>query len=96
MSLVGTLWTLLESFFPALALGPSVQAALHKEFGERAQEILDELEVGFSIPDDAHNVITDLVRNESSEAETLYGLGHEGEFSINIMCNLDQFIGSKR
>jgi hypothetical protein len=65
-----------------------VQTALHEEFHERAQEILDKLKAGLPISDDdlsAHDIISDLVRNESTGEETLYGLGDFGEFPIHIM-----------
>jgi hypothetical protein len=82
-------------FFPALATVPSVQAALHKKFGERAPEILNNLKAGLAIPDAAHNIISDLVHNESTSAAAIDGLNDYGEFYIHIM-RFGQFIGSKQ
>jgi hypothetical protein len=78
----------LESFFPTLVAVPSVQDALREEFHERAVEILNKLGAGLPISGDelsAHDVISDLVRNESTVVDAIDGLGYSGEFPIHIM-----------
>jgi hypothetical protein len=78
----------LETFFPVLAALDSVKERLRAEFRGRTQAVLAKLKVELPLTEDeqsAHDIITDLVDNESVAKKTIWGLGNGGEFPINIM-----------
>jgi hypothetical protein len=80
----------LETFFPSLAVLPSVQTALSEEFGQDASAIIAKMKAGESLSDEelgAHDVIHDLVHNNSIAADSLYGWSSSinDTFAINIM-----------
>jgi hypothetical protein len=79
----------LDSFFPTLASLTSVQAALCAEFGEGTEEILAKLKAGLPLSDNelsAHDIIVDLVMNNSVAEDTISGLGaYDDEFPIDLM-----------
>jgi hypothetical protein len=79
----------LESFFPTLAALGSVRARLRAKFRGWTQAVLAKLKAGLPLSEeelDAHDIITDLVMNDSVVKKTILGLGaYDDEFPINIM-----------
>jgi hypothetical protein len=80
----------LESFFPSLAALPSVQTALRKEFGKHGSAIIAKMKAGESLSDvelGAHDIVDDLVHNNSDVANSLEGWSSADDdtFAINIM-----------
>jgi hypothetical protein len=78
----------LESFLPVLASRVPVRVALQDHFGGRAAAVLSKLRSGTNLAEDeldAHDIILDLVQDESEVVESLTGQGAEDEFDINIM-----------
>jgi hypothetical protein len=78
----------LEAFLPALADVESVQAALHKEFGERSVGIVNILKSGSPLPDSelsAYDIISDIVSNNGTPEWSINGLGNAGAFSIIVV-----------
>jgi hypothetical protein len=80
----------LESFFPSLAALPSVQTALREEFGKDAPAIIAKMKAGEPLSDEelgAHDIIHDLVHNDSVEADSLEGWSSADNdtFGINVM-----------
>ena len=77
----------LESFCSPV---PSVRTALRKEFGKGAAAIIAKIKAGQSLPAEelgAHDIISDLVQNNSVAAELLAGWSSASNdtFPINIM-----------
>ena len=80
----------LESFYPQLAQDSAVQATLKSRFAERAPSILQHLENGTDLCDDADPVsdlLEALVKDECAEVDTFYGNGSDGYFPITL-CSL--------
>jgi hypothetical protein len=80
----------LESFYPQLAQDSAVQATLKSRFAERAPGILQHLENGTDLGDDADSVsdlLEALVKDECDEVDTFYGNGSDGYFPITL-CSL--------
>ena len=80
----------LESFYPQLAQDSEVQAKLKSRFAGRASSILQHMEHGSDLGDDADTVsdlLEALVTDECGEVDTFYGSGSDGYFPITI-CSL--------
>ena len=80
----------LESFYPLLARDSEVQEKLTRQFAGRAPGILQQMEAGGGLGDDADTVsdlLEDLVKNECCELSTFYGRGPDDFFPISI-CSL--------
>jgi hypothetical protein len=80
----------LKSFYPQLAQDSEVQATLKSRFAGRASSILQHMEDGSDLGDDADPVsdlLESLVKDECCEVDTFYGSGSDGYFPITI-CNL--------
>jgi hypothetical protein len=80
----------LESFFPSLAELPSVQTALEAEFGKNVSAIIAKMKAAESLSEEelgAHDIISDLVRNDSVAADSIDGWSsaYNDTFSINIV-----------
>jgi hypothetical protein len=80
----------LESFFPSLAALPVVQTALRDEFGKDGSAIIAKMKAGESLSDEklgAHDIILDLVHNNSDVADSLAGWSsaYDDTFPINVM-----------
>jgi hypothetical protein len=79
----------IESFFPRLATSDKLRVALRKKFGRGTAAIITKLKTGQPLVDDeleAHDIILDLVGNESDVIKILYRIGDvEKEYSICIM-----------
>jgi hypothetical protein len=79
----------LDSFFPAFAKLALVRSALQKHFQKEAAGILKKLSAKLPLEGDelaAHDIIHDLVMNESEAADAIEALGsYEDTFSIVIM-----------
>ena len=80
----------LESFLPSLAALPSVQAALTEEFGKDGLTIIAKMNTGETLSDEelgAHDIIHDLVHNNSVVPDSLAGWSSASDdtFSINVM-----------
>jgi hypothetical protein len=80
----------LESFFLSLAALPSVQTALREEFGKDGSAIIAKMKAGESLSDEelgAHDIIHDLVHNNSVVADSLAGRSRacNDTFPINVM-----------
>jgi hypothetical protein len=77
----------LKSFYPQLAQDSEVQRQLARHFTERAPVILQQMETGSALGDDAADVsdlIEVLVKDGCWEVETFYGRGPDGFFPITI------------
>jgi hypothetical protein len=80
----------LESFFPSLVALPSVESSLRKEFGKDASAIIAKLNAGEPLSNEelgAHDIINDLVRNDSVMVDSLAGWrsAYNDTFSIDVM-----------
>src|SRR6516225_23891 len=80
----------LESFFPSLAVLPSVQTALREEFGKDGSAIIAKMKAGESLSDEelgAHDTIHELVRDDSIVADSIAGWSSacDDTFPINVM-----------
>ena len=80
----------LKSFFPSLAGLPSVQAALKEEFGKDGLTVIAKMNAGETLSDEelgAHDIIHDLVHNNSVVADSLAGWSSASDdtFPINVM-----------
>jgi hypothetical protein len=80
----------LESFFPSLAALPSVLTALREEFGKDASAVIAKMKAGESLSDEelgAHDIIHDLVHNNSIAADLFEGWSsaRDETFPINVM-----------
>ena len=80
----------LESFFPSLAALPSVQAALTEELGKDGLTIIAKMNAGETTLSDeelgAHDIVHDLVHNNSVVADSLAGWSSASDdtFPINV------------
>jgi hypothetical protein len=80
----------LKSFYPQLAKDSEVQAKLKSRFAGRASSILQHMEAGSDLGNDADTVsdlLEALVTDECREVDTFYGSGSDGYFPITI-CSL--------
>ena len=74
-------------FFPSLVKEERVIVALREQLGTAYEQALKELLAGHydGAGGDAHDIILDLVLNDSEELESLEGLGYAGAFPIEIL-----------
>jgi len=80
----------LKSFYPLLAKDSEVQEKLTRQFAGRAPGILQQMEAGSGLGDDADTVsdlLEALVTDECCEVSTFYGRGPDDFFPISI-CSL--------